>query len=82
MKWILPDINNEDSDALEVLNRVWKVYKGFSQLHLSALTHLPDSAWAKTDKLNQSPRLRNRHINDDLIREEFNQLIIKKPALN
>ena len=62
-----PRIENteETKDTRALLNRVWSVYKNYSSIQLSNLTHLPDSPWTITREKGEAV------IDNSLIEEYF-----------
>ena len=52
--------------AIELANKVWAVYGGYTGPQLSNLTHMPDTPWDRVYKA--SPRAT---IANELIREHF-----------
>lgn len=56
---------NTPSETLALLNRVWEVYKPFTSIQLSNMTHLPGSPW----KMARDQGL--REIPDNLIKQGF-----------
>jgi uncharacterized phage-associated protein len=61
-----------DCKTVQILNRVWDVYKKFTAIQLSALTHQPDSPWSQT-------YLKNKNIGslieNGLIKEYFTKAL-------
>ena len=69
-----PMLNANDDEALtamSVIDRVWEVYKGYSAIQLSNMTHLPDTPWDKTWKKMGEIKRRSVDINDDEIKKHF-----------
>jgi uncharacterized phage-associated protein len=60
-----PTINLFDSDSTSLVDRVWEVYKGFTSIQLSNITHAEGSPWKITRERDLSI------IPDDLIKEYF-----------
>lgn len=58
-KTVRPVIGDSEKSSIArgVLNRVWSVYKGFSSIQLSNMTHEPDSPWtlARRERLKVIP---------------------------
>lgn len=73
VEMVTPQIRNTDTIVPELLDRVWEVYKGYSAVQLSSLTHAPDTPWAITRK--ENPGVRNVDIPNELIREYYKNLI-------
>ena len=72
-RWSTPSIPSEDTFAMELTERVWKVYGHMSGPALSQLTHEPDGPWDVIRKKN--PALRNQVIPNHLIQKNFYQKI-------
>ena len=71
----VPSIDGECVDPIEVkslLGRVWEVYKRFSAVQLSNMTHKEGTPWDVTWKKNDGKR--SVSIDDSLIREHFREL--------
>jgi uncharacterized phage-associated protein len=62
-------ITQETIETREILDRVWDVYKNFSGVQLSNLTHAGDSPWSQT----YQPNVRGLMIDDSLIKSWFQQ---------
>ncbi|MBY0544082.1 MAG: DUF4065 domain-containing protein [Gammaproteobacteria bacterium] len=73
-EWVLPSIHEQDEQLLTLLNHVWSIYKKFTTHELSLLAHREGSAWQEAQKVYKGRALRNRHIPDSIIQEEFKQL--------
>ena len=58
-----------DDDTLVVLSKVWAAYKGFSAWALRQKTHEADGPWDRV----HNPLVRNCALNDDDIREHYEQ---------
>lgn len=57
-----------DKDTKKLLDKVYDVYKGYTAIQLSEITHRPGSPWAETVRLNEYGSLiRNLQIPDNLI---------------
>jgi uncharacterized phage-associated protein len=61
----IPMVNFMDSDSTSLIDRVWDVYKKFSSIQLSNLTHVEGSPWKNARDVGWSV------IPDDLIKEYF-----------
>ena len=70
---VTPQIRSTDTVVPELLDRVWEVYKGYSAVQLSSLTHAPRTPWAITRK--ENPGIRNVDIPNELIRDYYKKLI-------
>lgn len=65
----LPIIPPDDRRTIELLTRVWDVYRRFTAVQLSNMTHAPDTPWRVTwDRGEGAPELK---IDDALIRRSF-----------
>ncbi len=74
VEFIAPSIDDASDPgqrvlARDVLDKVWRVYGGFSAVELSQMTHERGGPWDVTREAN--PGIRGVDINDDLIREYF-----------
>ena len=75
----VPPVDGADGFSGELLERVWKVYKGFSASQLSALTHKPDSPWTQA-RAGYTGVVRFPPIPNSLIQKHFKQRIRKNRA--
>lgn len=72
-----PSIDEEASDAetakrtKAILKRVWDVYKGFSAIQLSKMTHESGSPWDKVFQAYSGDPPRGTDIPENSIREHF-----------
>lgn len=71
-KWTTPAIKDDEISVKRLLDTIWKMYYDLSGVDLSNLTHQEGSAWSVTKEENHG--LRNCHISDNLIKEEFTVL--------
>lgn len=62
--------------ARPIIDRVWDVYKPFSAIQLSTMTHQPGSPWDQTWKASNGRR--GTDIPDEVIRNHFEQLRARK----
>ena len=69
MKKFTPKIDRGDKKTMQLLDRVWEVYGGMSEMALSAICHQPDSPWAETKDV--LPGIRNAHISEDAIKNHY-----------
>lgn len=65
-----PRIPESDTVARQLIKRVWDVYKGFSAIQLSQMTHEFGTPWAETP----NKEVKGTSIDDDRIKDYFNQL--------
>jgi len=63
-KLIAPIVQREDKYVWKLLAQINRKYGNMDGVALSALSHRPDGAWAKTAKINED-------ISDDLIKAEI-----------
>jgi len=68
VRW--PDIPEDDMRTRALLDRVWDVYKNYSGLRLSDMTHKPGTPWAQI----HSPGSWNAVIPDKLLKTYFSKL--------
>jgi uncharacterized phage-associated protein len=68
--------NSEDTkETRALLNRVWNIYKNYSSIQLSNLTHLPDSPWTITRENNETV------IDNSLIEQYFKAQAFQNAAI-
>lgn len=65
---IEPEIRRDDQPVHELLNKVWDVYKDYSAVQLSNMTHEDGTPWHQVKQVNQAS---NAVIDDHVIREWF-----------
>lgn len=70
----MPDDTDEAAVARAVIDRVWEVYKDYSAVQLSNLTHEPDTPWHKTWDRMGSLKMRGKDIDEEEIKSHFKQL--------
>lgn len=70
----------ETSQTKALLDRVWDVYKRFSGVQLSNLTHTDKSPWCQTREENPAGAPGRVIINDSLIREWFQSQATRNAA--
>ena len=63
-------IPDTDQRAKMLIKRVWDVYKGFSAIQLSRMTHEPGSPWAETPDKD----IKGTDIDEHLIKQYFEEL--------
>jgi len=68
----VPRVHEDDEEALRLLDRVWNVYKDYTGVQLSNLTHQEDTPWGQTWE--QTKGHRNVRIDNHLIEEHFREL--------
>jgi uncharacterized phage-associated protein len=71
-----PRIPECDELPKQLIRRVWDVYKGYSAIQLSRMTHEPGTPWAETPDKD----VKGTDINDDRIRNYFVQLAARQNA--
>ena len=71
-----PRIPECDELPRQLIKRVWEVYKGFSAVQLSRLTHEPGTPWAETPDRD----IKGTDIDDGKIRDYFVQLAARHNA--
>jgi uncharacterized phage-associated protein len=59
-----------DEEEQEFVERVYKLYRGFNGIQLSAMTHRPDTPWSQT----WAPNLMNAEVSNDLIADHYRRL--------
>lgn len=64
----------KDHVIVQLLNRVWSVYKDYDAIKLSKMTHLPSSPWA-TVREKYPPKKFNITIDDNLIEDYFSEYV-------
>lgn len=65
-----PIISREDSNTINLLQRVWEVYKHFSAVQLSNMTHAEGTPWSELAKAQPFPP-RNTPIPNEVVRNHF-----------
>ena len=65
----MPVLNG--TKKIELLRKVWNDYKYFSANELSGLTHEDGTPWSET--WNKEPKIRNKNIENELIRSHYKQ---------
>lgn len=73
LKFTTPEIPEQDEETAELLDRVWDVYRGYTAIQLSALTHAKDTPWYKARQ--QFPGVRNVAILNDSITAHYKEKI-------
>lgn len=63
-------IPESDEMPRQLIRRVWDVYKKYSAIQLSRMTHEPGTPWAETPHRD----VKGTNIDDDTIREYFERL--------
>ncbi|MEO6096735.1 MAG: type II toxin-antitoxin system antitoxin SocA domain-containing protein [Fibrobacteria bacterium] len=76
IKNITPGI--DDAETMSLLDRVWEVYKKYSAVQLSNLTHITGSPWEKTWGATGAPK--NTPIPNELIAGYFKSIGNKAEA--
>ena len=71
-RYIVPNLPQEDTGRLALLDKVWEVYSKLPALKLSQLTHEAGSPWHKA--YIENPGIRGGTINDDALKDYFNHL--------
>lgn len=66
-----PIIPDEEKELLEVLGKVWQVYKNLSGNQLVDLTHKPGTPWDKVPNKDQ----RHACLDDEHIKQHYQELI-------
>lgn len=75
-----PRIDREDTQALDFIKEVWRVYGEFTPIQLSNLTHEEGSPWSIVAKQYSSELPRNIDIPRDLIQGYFKTILQKQKA--
>lgn len=66
-KPVAPELPQNEKEIIEILNKVWDLYKDFSATTLMRLTHEKGAPWDRVFKKNE----RNIAIDDTIIKEYF-----------
>jgi len=70
----MPDDTDEATLARALIERVWEVYREYTGVQLSNLTHQAGTPWQKTwDGMGERKR-KGKDIDEDMIRDHFKQL--------
>lgn len=70
----LPEDSEEATVARAVIDRVWQVYKEYTAVQLSNLTHELGTPWRQTWDAMGSRKMRGKDIAEEVIRDHFKQL--------
>ncbi len=70
---VIPEIE-DDLELKEFLDRVWDVYRDFSALQLSTMTHQRDTPWDTIWRQRGGSETRGAIIPDQLIQEHYQHL--------
>lgn len=73
--YYVPIVNNEA--VKQFLDKVWEVYKKYSGIQLSTLTHQTDTPWYKAWHDMNGRRTKNTVIANDIIRDHYKSKISK-----
>ena len=68
-KQSIPEVTSDE--AKPILDKVWEVYRGFTGLQLSALTHQPDTPWYITWHKNGGKDNQHVVIPNNLIQQHY-----------
>lgn len=68
----------DDKDIIEFLDKIWEVYRGYSGLQLSTLTHQDSTPWDKIWNKNNGHKEKSVVIPNDLIQEYYTARIKKR----
>jgi uncharacterized phage-associated protein len=71
MEWFHPQVPRSDVKTINILGLVWNAYRSFTGEALIEKTHEKGSPWSQTFK----PGVRHSVIDDNLIREHFEERI-------
>lgn len=63
---VIPVVND---DTLPILREVWKAYRRFSGVQLSAMTHAPGTPWSQA----YDPRVRHKVIPTPVIQQHYEE---------
>lgn len=72
-KYIIPEVTNEDEKRF--LDKIWQIYKEFSGLELSTLTHMQGTPWYITWHERGGDKNTHTVIANDLIKERYTQKV-------
>lgn len=61
----------EDADVIQLLNKIWDLYAGFSGVQLSTMTHMEGTPWYKTWHDNGGKSAQGIPIPNNLIKEHY-----------
>ena len=69
----IPQIRSKDISIVNLLDRIWEVYGGYSGVYLSNLCHQPGTPWADTKS---KSKIKNAHIaNKDIAKHYHDKLM-------
>lgn len=69
---VLPTIPDSDAETMAVLDKIWTVYKDFTGIQLSNLTHQPGTPWSLTRE--STNRSRGVDVSDEVIAQYFRKV--------
>ncbi|WP_266368823.1 Panacea domain-containing protein [Tellurirhabdus rosea] len=71
------DVNETplDPDAQDTIDFAWDIAKDFNAIQLSNWTHIEGSPWYRSVSRNESGVMEQEVIDNDLIKEYFNEII-------
>ncbi|MDY7095195.1 MAG: DUF4065 domain-containing protein [Acidobacteriota bacterium] len=72
----IPQVPEDDTKARAVLDRVWELYRPYSGVRLSNLTHQPDTPWHAIWSQRSDGKAK---IPNDLIQNHFIQIAHERP---
>lgn len=71
-----------DTVAINVLNRVWYVYKGFTGMQMSAMAHAEGTPWHQMVGHLPPDQIRDVPIPNEVIRQHYVKLAKERQGLN
>ncbi len=72
-----PEIDPDDQEANNLINRIWEVYGSFTPIQLSNMTHDPGTPWDQILKQHDGNLPRDLPISNELICSYFTSLVGK-----
>lgn len=71
-KYYIENVSKEDTDTLDILNRVYQVYGQKTDIELANMTHVKDGPWYAA--MEKAGDMVNTHIDNDCLMEYFTAL--------
>jgi uncharacterized phage-associated protein len=73
ISYIVPRVPIEEVNTHILIDKIWKKYGQLSGPQLSNLTHMPNTPWTETYRLNQH----NLEIDNEIIRNHYSHLLTR-----
>lgn len=73
LSFIAPEIEASDTQAISLINEIWRIYGSLSPIQLSNMTHTPDSPWYEVASKYSFNLPMNVPIPNELIQAKFRE---------